>query len=69
MHLGHVHLIEQNKEAALELYKQSIVVYKDDKEFFKDMSENYEFLSPHGITEAEYAEIVATLRQFCAANE
>lgn len=39
---------------------------KDDEKFFRGMAEDYEHLSPHGITEAAYAEVIATLRQFCA---
>jgi tetratricopeptide (TPR) repeat protein len=68
MNLGHIHLIESNKTEALELYKRSITEMKDDKRFFNGMTEDYEYLSPHGITEADYAEVIATLRQFCAEN-
>ncbi len=55
-----------SQEKALELYKKSIAAYDSENRFFLDMKEIYEYLSPHGITEADYESILDSLRQFCA---
>ena len=66
---GHFYLIEGKKEKAIEFYKKSINDYRSDKKFFLEMEEDYEYLSPHGITEADYESVLDTLRQFCTSKK
>jgi len=67
MNLGHIQLLQGEKEQAIAVYGNSIILYKNYKnkeEFFKDMQSDYTDLQMevHGITPESYEAILQQLK-------
>ncbi len=63
MNLGHIALIENNKEEAINLYKQSLSKFEDKNIFFEGMEDDFQYLEKQGINKEVYQKIIEDLKQ------
>ncbi|OJJ18580.1 hypothetical protein BKI52_23500 [marine bacterium AO1-C] len=64
MSLGHIAMIEQNQEAALELYQQSFTIFEDKQAFFSDMEQDYQYLEAQGIQRSVFEQVLAQFQSY-----
>ena len=65
MNIGHVYLLQQDSQQAIEWYKKSIPLWDDVSAFFKGMEEDYIELKmeERGVSKENYAQIIEILQK------
>ena len=65
MNIGHVYLLQQNSQQAIEWYKKSISLWDDVSTFFKEMEEDYIELKmeERGVSKENYTQIIEILQK------
>jgi len=63
--LGHISLLKKDKNRAIDCYKESLTLEKDEKAFFQGMEISFKDLKmeTRGISREEYDEILAELKK------
>jgi len=57
MNLGHIYLINGDQEKALELYKKSLDMFKDNQTFFEGYDDDYQYLKQYGLNKELYLSV------------
>jgi tetratricopeptide (TPR) repeat protein len=61
MNLAHIRLW-QKKRHYMVLYRKSLALFENKEDFFEGMQEDFQYLQPYGVSEAQFQAILAALR-------
>ncbi len=62
MNLGHIYLVEDDENKALECYRKSISSWKNESDFWEGMKDDYQYLEQYGLSKEEYEEVIKKIK-------
>ena len=63
LNAGHLYLIENREEKALESYRKSVAKFDDPSEFWDGYNDDYQYLEQHGVARKDYFELIPFIKK------
>ena len=69
MNLGHVFLAKKEEKKALSYYLRSIEIYSNKDLFWKEMEEDFQYLTQYGINQDYYQSVLQKIRESTESSD